>query len=62
MKSSKSGLCPHCGKRVGSKSQWFPFCSERCRMVDLGKWLEGRFRIPGRRVSQEELPDSEEVN
>ena len=31
-------------------------------MVDLAKWLEGRFRIPGRKVSQEELPDSEEVD
>ena len=62
MRSSKPGLCPQCGEQVGSKSQWFPFCSERCRMVDLGKWLAGRFRIPGRRVDQDELLDSEEVN
>lgn len=24
-----------------------PFCSERCKMVDLGRWLEGEYRIPG---------------
>ena len=62
MKASRSGRCPHCGKRAGSRSRWFPFCSERCRMVDLGKWLEGRFRIPGRKVGQEEFPGSEEVD
>jgi len=61
MKGSKSSFCPQCGKRAGMKNEWFPFCSERCRLVDLGKWLEGRFRIPGRKVSWEELPDSEDV-
>ena len=25
----------------------FPFCSERCRLVDLHKWLSGRYAVPG---------------
>jgi endogenous inhibitor of DNA gyrase (YacG/DUF329 family) len=25
---------------------WFPFCSERCRSIDLGRWLGGAYRIP----------------
>jgi len=25
----------------------FPFCSQRCRLVDLGRWLDGEYRIPG---------------
>ena len=28
----------------------FPFCSERCRLLDLGKWLDGEYRVPGERA------------
>ena len=33
--------CPTCGKPVewSEKSPWRPFCSERCRLIDLGEWL-----------------------
>lgn len=42
--------CPTCGKAVtwSEASPWRPFCSERCRLIDLGDWLEERHRIPGR--------------
>ena len=38
--------CPRCGAR-GSwfAGNWGPFCSERCRLVDLGKWLNEEHRI-----------------
>lgn len=41
--------CPNCGKSVQwtEESAWRPFCSERCRMVDLGKWFEEDHKIPG---------------
>lgn len=41
--------CPVCGKAVrwSSESQWRPFCSERCRLIDLGEWLDEEKRIPG---------------
>ncbi|MTW19497.1 DNA gyrase inhibitor YacG [Allochromatium palmeri] len=39
--------CPHCGKPVSwtPDSRWRPFCSERCRLIDLGDWLEERHRL-----------------
>lgn len=40
--------CPQCGKscRIDSENQWRPFCCERCKLLDLGDWVEERFRIP----------------
>ncbi len=41
--------CPTCGKTVVRRRRedapFFPFCSERCRLIDLGKWFEGEHRI-----------------
>ena len=41
--------CPNCGKRVPWEpgQKWRPFCSERCRLIDLGEWLSEEKRIPG---------------
>ena len=41
--------CPHCGKRVAwtEASKWKPFCSERCRLIDLGDWLSERNILTG---------------
>jgi endogenous inhibitor of DNA gyrase (YacG/DUF329 family) len=36
-----------------------PFCSERCRVVDLGSWADERFRVPGEPVSEEAPSGSE---
>jgi len=36
-----------------------PFCSERCRLMDLGAWTGGRYRIPGEKIDQE-LDSSED--
>ncbi len=47
--STPEVACPTCGALAAwSPSNPFrPFCSERCKMVDLGGWFEERFRIPG---------------
>lgn len=37
--------CPICGCAVGSEGSSFPFCSERCRLIDLGRWADGRYTI-----------------
>lgn len=41
--------CPICGRVMQgqSRGEWpaFPFCSERCRLIDLGRWLGGNYRI-----------------
>ena len=41
--------CPTCGKAVEwtGQAKWRPFCSERCRLIDLGEWLSEEKRIPG---------------
>ncbi|MCB1802396.1 MAG: DNA gyrase inhibitor YacG [Gammaproteobacteria bacterium] len=41
--------CPTCGKAVAwtGQSRWRPFCSERCKLIDLGEWLSEEHRIPG---------------
>jgi endogenous inhibitor of DNA gyrase (YacG/DUF329 family) len=37
--------CPVCKKPVTSSDADFPFCSDRCRMIDLGKWASGDYVI-----------------
>lgn len=37
--------CPICKKRVKSADPEFPFCSDRCRTIDLGKWASGGYVI-----------------
>ena len=37
--------CPICQRPVGPDAKTLPFCSPRCRLVDLGRWMEGRYRI-----------------
>ena len=40
--------CPQCGTPVpwSPESKWRPFCSERCKMIDLGAWATESYRIP----------------
>ena len=38
--------CPICKKAVKSGDPDFPFCSDRCRTIDLGKWASGAYVIP----------------
>lgn len=37
--------CPTCKKSVNAKGPDFPFCSDRCRLIDLGKWASGAYVI-----------------
>jgi uncharacterized protein len=37
--------CPICRKEVPVSSTWLPFCSERCKLVDLGNWASERYVI-----------------
>jgi len=38
--------CPICKKEVAEGAPDFPFCSERCRIIDLGNWATEKYRIP----------------
>lgn len=37
--------CPTCKKIVTAADGDFPFCGDRCRLIDLGKWASGDYRI-----------------
>ena len=50
--------CPICARRFEpAKSEYPPFCSQRCRRVDLARWLDERYSVPVER--DEEGPDAE---
>jgi endogenous inhibitor of DNA gyrase (YacG/DUF329 family) len=40
--------CPQCGgdSVYAPANKWRPFCSERCRQIDLGAWASESFRVP----------------
>jgi hypothetical protein len=54
--------CPACGKpaRFELSNRWRPFCSERCRLTDLGGWASGDYRIPGPPQSPDVPPEKGE--
>lgn len=50
--------CPICQRPAAPRPQnrAFPFCTERCRMVDLGRWLGEDYAIPGPPADPDSLP------
>lgn len=49
--------CPICKKDVPSNSEFLPFCSERCKLIDLGYWASGKYVI-STPIPPEELDDA----
>lgn len=47
--------CPTCEKEVvwSQDSKYRPFCSERCKLIDLGAWADGTNSIPGKPAIEE---------
>jgi endogenous inhibitor of DNA gyrase (YacG/DUF329 family) len=47
--------CPICGAAVSwtAENRWKPFCSERCKLIDLGQWATEKYRVPA-----EPVPDA----
>ena len=55
-----SGLCPTCRRpAAGQGNRSYPFCSERCKRLDLGRWAAEDYRIPGEKPLDEESEDEE---
>lgn len=46
--SAKPGKCPICGKP--SHPKYRPACSSQCSYVDLGRWLNGTYVVPGAEI------------
>ena len=52
MPANPKPACPVCGRAAAPSAR--PFCSPRCRSVDLGHWLGGTYAIPGEPETEEE--------
>jgi endogenous inhibitor of DNA gyrase (YacG/DUF329 family) len=37
--------CPICKKAVSTAQEFFPFCSERCKIIDLGNWASEKYMV-----------------
>lgn len=53
--------CPTCKRPVewSSASRWRPFCSDRCRLIDLGEWLSEKHAIPGEPATDDSIASAE---
>jgi uncharacterized protein len=52
--------CPTCEREIDwAQSPFRPFCSERCRLIDLGAWLTERHAIPGEPAPDEAAPEGQ---
>lgn len=53
--------CPRCGKPApfAPENPWRPFCSERCKAIDLGKWAAEEYRVPAEEEPEESSERSE---
>ncbi|HMA88930.1 MAG TPA: DNA gyrase inhibitor YacG [Burkholderiales bacterium] len=47
--------CPRCGgpAALGPENKWRPFCSERCKLIDLGSWAAEDYRVAEPSVPKE---------
>jgi endogenous inhibitor of DNA gyrase (YacG/DUF329 family) len=61
--------CPTCKRRVCIRQEdhaklprFFPFCSERCKLIDLGAWLDADYRISSKPDEEHEGPPGENAS
>jgi len=63
--------CPTCKRRSewSTENEWRPFCSERCKLIDLGAWASEQHAIPGDNLivtednnSNEDSPNNQSEN
>jgi len=53
--------CPTCSKQVSWEGNPYrPFCSERCKLIDLNKWLNGEYTIPV--MEDDDKPEENDEN
>jgi endogenous inhibitor of DNA gyrase (YacG/DUF329 family) len=54
--------CPICKKPVALDNPDLPFCGDRCRIIDLGKWASGEYKITSPVLDPDLLEDLERAN
>ena len=54
--------CPSCGKAIAftPSNKWRPFCSERCKLTDLGAWASESYRIAAKPAEDEASPAADD--
>ncbi len=64
MKKDLVVSCPNCKKSVAWNDNFpfRPFCSERCKLIDLGEWADESHKIPGERVSENDGHNDPELS
>jgi endogenous inhibitor of DNA gyrase (YacG/DUF329 family) len=57
--SKRMAPCPQCGKRseYSPENPCRPFCSERCKLIDLGQWASENYRVPTQE-RPDDIPDN----
>jgi endogenous inhibitor of DNA gyrase (YacG/DUF329 family) len=53
--------CVFC-RRHEAQPSWKPFCSERCKLLDLARWVDGAYRVPAEPVPRESDSGDDENN
>jgi len=60
------GRCPTCSRSYEIAAlgdlPTFPFCSERCRLIDLGRWIDGKYALPVSNTDEQETVPEEDAS
>jgi uncharacterized protein len=61
MTELKYVACPQCGTKVAwaPTSRWRPFCSERCKLIDLGAWASEKYRVAVGPPDEDSAPEGD---
>jgi uncharacterized protein len=58
--------CPICDRTMAgaSSAEWpeFPFCSPKCKLIDLGRWLGESYRVPTKEEEEQDASEEEGEN
>ena len=52
-------VCVYC-RRHPVDATWRPFCSERCKLLDLSNWIDGNYRVPDEAVPSDEQDEEDD--
>lgn len=54
--------CPTCKKQIAwsKENPYRPFCSDRCKLIDLGEWAAEKHRIQGEEIMKEDNEDTDD--
>ena len=63
MQTQRKIICPTCGKpnTWQPENKFKPFCSDRCKLIDLGEWASETRKIPGEAINPNSPYDEQEM-